>query len=109
MKLESVPQRRLRDRLVERDGITNPSFSERHELSNLLLLVDDDLRQTARGLGAVDAFLAEAADLLERDGVEAADLAELATDGEVLDRLDELQETVSGLRKKLLILASQLR
>ena len=101
--------RRLRDRLANRDGIANPALQDRYELTNLLLLVDDDLRQTARGLGAVDAFLAQAADLLEREGVEAADLAELASDGDVLDSLDELQENVAGLRKKLLALASQLR
>jgi hypothetical protein len=71
--------------------------------------VDDDLRQTARALGSVDAFLAEAADLLERQGVTGDDLARLATDGDVLDCLDELQENVAGLRRKLLALASQLR
>jgi hypothetical protein len=103
------PRRRLRDRLAEREGIANPGLHGRHELTNLLLLVDDDLRQTARGLGAVDAFLAAAADLLERDGVEASDLASLAGDGDVLDHLDELQENVAGLRRKLLAIASQIR
>jgi hypothetical protein len=102
-------KRRLRDRLLDRDGITNPALNDRYELTNLLLLVDDDLRQTARALGTVDAFLAEAADLLERDGVQADDLARLATDGDVLDCLDDLQENVAGLRRKLLALASQLR
>ncbi len=99
----------MRDRLVAQDGLANPALNDRYELTNILLLVDDDLRQTARGLGAVDAFLAQAADLLEREGVQAADLAELASDGDVLDRLDELQENVAGLRRKLLALASQLR
>src|SRR5437016_2308804 len=102
-------KRRLRDRLMDRDGIANPALNERYELTNLLLLVDDDLRQTARALGTVDAFLAEAADVLEREGVQADDLARLATDGDVLDCLDDIQENVAGLRKKLLALASQLR
>jgi hypothetical protein len=102
-------RRRLRDRLVDGEGIANPALNERYELTNLLLLVDDDLRQTARALGAVDAFLAEAADLLEREGVQADDLARLATDGDVLDCLDAIQENVAGLRRKLLALASQLR
>ena len=44
------PKRRMRDRLVDRDGITNPGLAERYELQNLLLLVDDDLRQTARAV-----------------------------------------------------------
>jgi hypothetical protein len=106
-------KRRLRDRLADQDGHQKPllpgTVSDRYELTNLLLLVDDDLRQTARALGAVDAFLAEAADLLEREGVQADDLARLATDGDVLDCLDDIQENVAGLRRKLLALASQLR
>jgi hypothetical protein len=99
----------LRDRLEERDGTRNPALHDRYELANLLLLVDDDLRQTARALGTVDAFLAAAADLLEREGVQAGDLAALAGDGEVLDCLDEIQENVAGLRRKLLAIASQIR
>ena len=94
---------------MERDGIDNPALAERHELANLLLLVDDDLRETARALGSVDAFLAQAADLLDREGVQAEDLASLATDSDVIDRLDDLQENVAGLRRKLLAIASQMR
>ncbi len=101
-------RRRLRDRLSERDGTSNPTLTERHELANLLLLVDDDLRQTARALGAVESFLTRAADLLEEPNVSAGALATLAAGGDVLDELDELGETVSSLRRKLLAIASAL-
>jgi hypothetical protein len=108
VKGEAGRRRRLRDRLVEREGTANPVLAERYELQNLLLLVDDDLRQTALAVGAVEAFLGRAADLLEREEVRAADLARLAGDDEVLDRLDDLAENVDGLRRKLLALASQI-
>src|SRR6185295_7903508 len=42
--------RRLRDRLVDRSGTANPALSRRHELQNLLLFIDDDLRETALAL-----------------------------------------------------------
>jgi hypothetical protein len=106
---DPAPRRRLRDRLVERDGTASPALAERYELTNLVLLVDDDLRETARALAAVEGFLGAAADLLEREEVSAAALAELASGGEVLDGLDVLSDTVAGLRRKLLALASRLK
>jgi hypothetical protein len=109
MRPEASPRRRLRDRLVERDGTSNPVLTERYALTNQLLLIDDDLRETALAMGAVEKFLADALGLLEDETVTAADLAQLAGDGEMLDRMDTLAETLTTLRRRLIAIASQIK
>jgi hypothetical protein len=96
-----APKRRLRDRLVEREGTNNPSLAERYELTNLLLLIDDDLRETALALAGIEHFLADALRLLDREGVRPTELVRLAQDGDVLDRMDTLAETLTALRRRL--------
>ncbi len=103
------PRRRLRDRLVEREGTGNPALKERYALTNQLLLVDDDLRECALALGSVEGFLAQALDRLEDERVTAADLARLASDGDALDELDRLAETLTSLRRRLLSIASNIK
>src|SRR5438046_194609 len=85
--------RRMRDRMVEREGTANPRL-RRYELQYLLLFVDDDLRETALALGGIESFLAHALALLERADVAPGELAALADDGEVLDKLDSLGDTL---------------
>jgi hypothetical protein len=109
MQGQSYPRRRLRDRLVEREGTANPVLTERYALQNQLLLIDDDLRETALAMGALETFLADALNLLEDERVSAADLAHLASDGETLDRLDTLAETLTTLRRRLLAIASNIK
>lgn len=109
MHPESYPRRRLRDRLVEREGTANPTLSERYALQNQLLLIDDDLRETALALGAVEKFLGDALGLLEDEQVTAADLARLAAGGDALDQLDTLAETLTTLRRRLLAIASNIK
>jgi hypothetical protein len=109
MRPEAFPRRRLRDRLVERDGTENPALKERYSLTNQLLLVDDDLRECAIALGSVEKFLAAALALLDDEKVTAADLARLASNGETLDQLDNLAETLTMLRRRLLSIASNIR
>jgi hypothetical protein len=99
----------LRDRLVEREGTANPALKERYALTNQLLLVDDDLRECALALGSVEKFLAVALERLEDERVTAADLAALASDGEALDQLDNLAETLTSLKRRLLSIASNIR
>lgn len=109
MQGQSYPRRRLRDRLVEREGTANPVLTERYALQNQLLLIDDDLRETALAMGALETFLSDALNLLEDERVTAADLAHLASDGETLDRLDTLAETLTTLRRRLLAIASNIK
>jgi hypothetical protein len=96
-----APKRRLRDRLAERDGTNNPSLAERYELTNLLLLIDDDLRETALALTGIERFLGDALQLLDHEGVRPVELVRLAQDGDVLDRMDTLAETLTQLRRRL--------
>lgn len=100
--------RRLRDRLIAREGTANPVLTERYALQNQLLMIDDDLREAAVAMQAVERFLADALRLLDDESVRGAALAELAADGEALDRLDQLSETVVSLKRRLLSLASQI-
>src|SRR5436305_9518035 len=106
MRPEAFPRRRLRDRLVEREGTANPALTERYALTNQLLLVDDDLRECALALSSVEKFLAQALGMLEDESVRAEDLARLASDGDSLDHLDNLAETLTMLRRRLLAIAS---
>ena len=106
---QNIPRRRLRDRLVAREGTSNPALTERYALQNQLLLIDDDLREAALAMGGVEKFLADALDLLEDETVTAGDLAELAGSGETLDRLDSLAETLTTLRRRLIAIASQIK
>lgn len=108
MRPEAFPRRRLRDRLVERQGTDNPALTERYALTNQLLLVDDDLRECALALSSVEKFLAQALAMLEDEEVRAEELAALAGDGTALDQLDNLAETLSMLRRRLLAIASNL-
>jgi hypothetical protein len=102
------PRRRLRDRLLERDGTENPAL-ERHQIENQLLLIDDELRESALAVGAVEEFLRRALELLDDEKVTADDLAQLAAEGETLDRLDGLAESVTRLRRGLIAIASQMK
>jgi hypothetical protein len=108
MRPEGLQRRRLTDRLVEREGTQNPSLTEKYSLQNQLLLIDDDLRETALALGAVEKFLGDALRLLEDERVRASDLATLAAEGDTLDRLDTLTETLQQLRRRLLSIASHI-
>jgi len=105
----AAPRRRLRDRLVEREGTANPQLAEHHALENQILLIDDDLRETALALGGIEHFLADALALLESEQVSARALARLAGDGDILDRLDTLSETLQSLRLRLAAVATAMK
>jgi hypothetical protein len=104
----SAPRRRLRDRLIEREGTDNPSLDQ-FELQNALLLIDDDLRETALALGAVEQYLAATLAVLDSEEVTAAEVTRLAADGAVLDQLDVLTESFANLRRRLGHVATRLK
>lgn len=101
-------RRRLRDRLMAHET-QNASLNERPEIANLLLLIDDDLRETAQSMSALDSFLAEALRLLDSAEVRPHDLIRLCADDHVMERLDILAETFSTLRRRFGALAAGLR
>jgi hypothetical protein len=100
--------RRLRDRLVDREGTENPRL-RRYELSNLLLFLDDDLRETALAIGGIEGFLTAALALLEKEDLDAAELQALAGSQDVLDRLDYLGENLVSLRRRMGLIAETLK
>ena len=66
--MEKQPyRRRLCDRLVERLGTDNPAFAPLH--TNQILLIDDDLRETALSITALEKYLSETLDVLEDEKV----------------------------------------
>jgi hypothetical protein len=103
------PKRRLNDRLVDREGTSNPSLADRYELQNLLLLIDDDLRETALSIRGIERFLADALRLLDGDALALSDLHRLAGDDEVLERMDTLCETLGSLRRRMGSVAAALK
>jgi hypothetical protein len=101
------PRRRLRDRIASFDRSSNPTL-RRRELANLVLLVEDDLRETALALGHIERFLGAATLLLERPDLSGAELNALAEDGEVLERLDLLSDSLAQLRRRMALIAASL-
>ena len=99
--------RRLRDRLAEREGTRNPRL-RRYELQDLVLFLDDDLRETALAIGGIESFLGEALALLEREDVARGQIAALAGDQAVADRLELLEKTMTSLRRRMARLAEAL-
>jgi hypothetical protein len=101
MSMMPRPQRRARDRIGRRDRIRNRSLVIKHELHNLLLFIDDDLRETACALGSIESFLSQAQDLIEREDVTPSELRVLASDLGVDGQLDCLGETLTSLRRRM--------
>jgi hypothetical protein len=96
-----TPRRRLRDRIASLDSTKNPALRGRYELKNLMLLVDDDLRQTALTLGTVEKYLTESMSLLEDPTLDREALAAHADHEDVLDRIDDLVENLVHLRRRM--------
>ncbi len=103
---------RARDRLMDRATKSYPltdSLSKARNVENLLLFIDDDLRETALALHNVEQFLLQTLGLLERPRLRREDVQSLAGDAEVLDHVDMLGETIETLRRRLSLLAASLR
>ncbi len=101
MPLRNQPRRRIRDRIAQRDRTANRALNSKHELRNLLLFIDDDLRETACAIGGIEQFLVQAQELIEKENVTSAELRQLAADGGVEGQLDYLSETLQSLRRRI--------
>jgi len=104
---QSPEKRRLRDRLLDHDT-ENARLNDQHLLTNHLLLFDDDVRETAAALGDIEAYLARALSLLERQDLTRQDLERLAADLEVESKIAALDDTLASLRHRLHIIADNL-
>jgi hypothetical protein len=80
----------------------------KHELRNLLLFLDDDLRETATALGGIETFLVQAQELIEKEDVTASELRALAADLGVDGQLDSLGETLTSLRRRMCQVADRM-
>lgn len=104
-----APRRRLRDRIASLERTQNEALRAQPALQNHLLLVDDELRQTALALGRLEAFLTRSMTLLESAGLTAEELAAHAADEAVLDDVEELAEDLARLRQRMGSIATAMK
>jgi len=79
------------------------------DIENLLLFVDDDLREAGVAMSKVEGYLVQILRLLEAPRVAREDVHALAQDTAVLDDVDALVESLETLRRRLAKLAGNLR
>lgn len=104
----STPRRRTRDRIADRET-NNPALSQRFELRNLLLFLDDDVRESAKALVRVEGYLGRALALLDKGDVSADELEALSDEQAIFDDLHTLVDTLGSLRSRMGKVASTLR
>ena len=88
---------------------TTKALSGVNDVENLLLFIDDDIRETALSMERIERFLLAALGLLECDRLERSQVQRLANDTEVLEHIDRLNETIESLRRRMARLATRLR
>jgi len=104
----STPRRRTRDRLPDRET-SNPALAQHADLRNLLLFLDDDVRESGKALVRVEQYLARALALLDDGEVTADQLDVLASEQAIFDDLHTLVDTLGSLRGRMGKVASTLR
>lgn len=78
-------------------------------VENLLLFLDDDLRETALAMTRIESYLMRTLGLLESKKLRREHVQELANDARVLEHLDLLNETLESLRRRLAKLSAAMR
>ena len=109
---QSGTRARARDRLMDRATRPSPesdALSHVRGLQNLVLFIDDDLRETGMALGKVEGYLVEILKLIEQPRITREDVHALAADTQVLEHVDTLVESLETLRGRLGKLAVSLR
>lgn len=99
---------RVRDRLMDRanqDYAPNPAFAHLRDVENLLLFIDDDLRETALAMERIEKYLVSTLNVLDGSTLDRDDVFSLATDPSVLDHVEVLTETLESLRRRMARLA----
>jgi hypothetical protein len=99
---------RARDRLMDRASqpyAPNPALAQLEHVENLLLFIDDDLRESALSMERIERYLVATLDLLESDRLERAEVEVLAGNEDVLDQIDALNESLESLRRRVARLA----
>jgi hypothetical protein len=103
--------RRARDRLMDGRAPAIPHavpVERRAELTNLVLFVADELRESALAVGGIESYLARVQDLLDRKDLTAAELAAAVADDDVESRLQLLDDALAALRRSMSQLGTRL-
>ena len=103
----ATPRRRARDRIAT--GTVSGALLGRDDLADQLLLLEDDLRETALALGGIESYVLRATELLQSPGLGRDELATLAGEGQVIERIDALSDNLVALRRRLTQLAAALK
>src|SRR5262245_16324956 len=101
--------RRARDQILAGRTSPSPVLNGRHELSNLVLFLADDLREAALAVGGIESFLYRARSVLEKTTLEPDDLRALVEDREVFERFDLLSDAIGSLRRSMAAIHEKLK
>jgi len=102
---------RGRDRLLDRanqDYEPNVALTRVDQIENLLLFIDDDLRETALAIDNIEGYLLQTLQMLESRDLDRPMIVQLANEPEVMGHVDALTETLENLRRRLSRLAGKL-
>ncbi len=90
---------------ANQDYVPSPALAKVKHVENLLLFIDDDLRETALSMERIERYLISTLDVLEGDALDPREIHALATDASVLEHIDLLNETLESLRRRMARLA----
>lgn len=104
---------RARDRLLDRGSAPSEAptgtLSRVRDIENMLLFIDDDLRETALAMTRIEDYLTRTLQTLESPEVRREHVHALASETRVLDHLDQLSETLESLRRRLAKLSTTMK
>ena len=101
--------RRARDRIMAGDSTPAAALRDRPDLENLVLFLDDDLRESAIAVGGIEAFLLEAQRVLEKPDLAPDELRRLVEDARVIERLSLLEDALASLRRSMSLICATLK
>jgi len=79
------------------------------DLANLILFLDDDLRESAIAMGGIEAFLLEAQRVLQQSSLAPDDLARLVEEARVNERIALLEDALASLRRSMNLICATLK
>ena len=109
---QSGRRARARDKLLDRGSQptqVGQSLERVRDIENLLLFVDDDIRETALAMQRIEEYLTRTMQTLDHPQLRREHVLALAGDKRVLDHLDRLSETLESLRRRLARLSASMK
>ena len=101
--------RRARDRILAGEAGPGRALRQRPDLANLILFLDDDLRESAIAMGGIEAFLLEAQRVLQQSSLAPDDLARLVEEARVNERIALLEDALASLRRSMNLICATLK